>query len=142
MDIKKISNKILFSYSSLIICLVLVLQLFFNDLVKTTHLNIIKREMSEKLHFIELIIEEKPHVINDIPKFNKLINNVSKIVNLRVTIIDFSGVVLVDTVVNDISKFDNHKYRIEIKESMMKGFGDSIRYSDTLKIEMLYSVFL
>ncbi|MCU0822667.1 MAG: PAS domain-containing protein, partial [Spirochaetes bacterium] len=38
----------------------------------------------------------------------------------------------------DLSTMDNHLYRFEIKESLAKGAGKSIRYSSTLDTDMLY----
>jgi len=72
--------------------------------------------MNEKINFIELILKQKKYnnILEDKTKIDKLINEL-------------------------ISKMDNHLYRIEIIEAMKNGRGKSIRYSNTLKTDMLYS---
>lgn len=55
----------------------------------------------------------------------------------RVTLIDASGKVIVDSERN-AAKMDNHLNRGEIQESRVKGRGKAMRYSHTLGVEMLY----
>lgn len=137
---KKISKKIIFSFSTLIVLLILSLLLFFNNLVRDTHLNILKREMREKIHLIELNLKSKDGIEKHKPNsaLLKAVNEIAKIIELRVTLINFKGVVVADSDVKDVGEMDNHRYRIEIMEAMESGFGDSIRYSNTLNIDMLY----
>ncbi len=56
--LKKVSNKIIFYYTTLIFILICSLLIMFNDLVRDTHLDIIKKEMKEKIDFIELVLED------------------------------------------------------------------------------------
>jgi two-component system, OmpR family, phosphate regulon sensor histidine kinase PhoR len=58
--------------------------------------------------------------------------------NIRVTLIDYSGKVLLDTEA-DISQLDNHSDRPEIQEALQNGEGINIRYSDTLKTDLMYA---
>ncbi len=53
----------------------------------------------------------------------------------RVTLLDGKGIVLYDTS-GEIS--ENHKNRPEIKQALSEGSGNSMRYSSTQKIHMLY----
>ncbi|MCP4136686.1 MAG: PAS domain-containing protein [bacterium] len=132
---KTISNKIILSFSILILLLVLFLLVFFNDMVKDTHLNILKREMGEKTRFIELVLQQDPDYLQNVEE-------IKKVVNLRVTIVDNSeaekGAVIADSDIEDVSRMDNHQYRVEIKNASMNGTGDSIRYSNTFNSDMLY----
>ena len=56
---------------------------------------------------------------------------------MRVTYINKNGVVLYDNFV-DKSKLDNHNKRIEVVEARKDGDGYSMRYSDSLKNNVLY----
>jgi two-component system phosphate regulon sensor histidine kinase PhoR len=55
----------------------------------------------------------------------------------RITIIDTSGVVLADSE-KDPKTMENHRFRPEIKKALQGSTGESIRYSATVKEEMLY----
>jgi len=55
----------------------------------------------------------------------------------RVTYIDKIGKVLFDSKHNP-KDMDSHLSRPEIQEAKNRGFGESVRYSDTLKRELIY----
>jgi two-component system, OmpR family, phosphate regulon sensor histidine kinase PhoR len=136
---KKIRNKITLSIISLIILLIIILGIFYYNLLKETHLNIIKREMVEKIDFIDIMIKDIPGLytgqINH--RFSLEIKKISKIIGLRITIVSIDGSVIADSE-SDPHSMDNHRYRIEIKDAIEKNAGESIRYSDTIKTDMLY----
>lgn len=55
----------------------------------------------------------------------------------RLTIISATGKVLADSE-QDVRKMANHLYRPEIQEARLQGGGSALRYSQTLKREMMY----
>lgn len=69
-----------------------------------------------------------------------VIDRFSKETNTRITIIDLQGKVLSDSEkdINGILLMENHRYRPEIELALFGKPGHSIRYSNTLKINMLY----
>lgn len=61
----------------------------------------------------------------------------SKRTSARLTLIDAAGRVIADSGSGD-REFDDHMNRSEIQEARLRGVGRAIRYSHTLKREMLY----
>jgi two-component system phosphate regulon sensor histidine kinase PhoR len=61
-------------------------------------------------------------------------------INARVTIITLTGVVVGDSEVRpaDLGGLENHLQRPEVQEALKSGAGSSIRYSATLRTDMLY----
>jgi two-component system, OmpR family, phosphate regulon sensor histidine kinase PhoR len=67
-------------------------------------------------------------------------NNISKIkqtTNTRITIIDAKGNVIIDTE-KDHFTMENHAGRPEVIAALSGDLGKSIRYSDTLKVDLMY----
>jgi signal transduction histidine kinase len=56
----------------------------------------------------------------------------------RITIVDFSGKVLYDSFVADVSKIENHINRPEIRQAINSGRGSSIRLSNTTNQKFYY----
>lgn len=56
---------------------------------------------------------------------------------LRITIIDEDGTVIADSD-KDVKLMENHLNRYEIVHAKYEGYGKSVRYSKTLKEELLY----
>ncbi|MCU0848654.1 MAG: ATP-binding protein [Spirochaetes bacterium] len=136
--LNKLSSRIIFWYTGLIAVLVLVLLFFFLDIMRETHIGILKREMDEKIRFMGLVFLREPFVLEDSDKLKKAVRDMSGIIGLRVTIVDLHGNVRADSEVMDVSSMDNHFYRIEIKDSARSGSGSAVRYSSTLKHDFLY----
>ncbi len=138
---KKISSKIIISTSLLIISLVFFLILFINRTLMDTHLNIIKNEMREKIRFVELAFQqdEKLYSPDYLKKNTAFVKKLADIIDLRITVINRRGTVLADTEVKDVAGLDNHLFRPEVQYALNKISGESIRYSDTLRTDMLYT---
>ena len=72
------------------------------------------------------------------------INRLSKMIRARVTVIDRSGKVLAESDEHHrVEELDNHLNREEIQEALgnIDGFGSSIRYSETIKEDLVYTAF-
>jgi signal transduction histidine kinase len=71
----------------------------------------------------------------------ELIDSLVKIIprsDIRITIINSDGSAFYDNFVDEISLMENHLYRSEIQESLIKDFGTSIRESATTGKEYYY----
>lgn len=137
---KKIGNRIIVSYLLLIITLLIALLFLIIDHIRDYHHAVLKREMIEKINFIELEIRNAPqrYLAGSIADREARIRELSSIINLRITLVDFNGTVIADSQYANIDEMDNHRYRVEIKDALSSGTGHSIRYSNTLKTDMLY----
>jgi two-component system phosphate regulon sensor histidine kinase PhoR len=67
----------------------------------------------------------------------KHLSDLTRVSKARLTIVDQTGAVIGDSA-GQTGTFDNHLNRPEIQASRLKGQGISIRYSSTLKADMLY----
>ena len=96
--------------------------------------------MAEKVNFLDLIVKQNRarYLGGALYERQKLIRELSGIIDLRITFVDLDGTVRADSEYADIGEMDNHKYRPEIMDALTGGSGTSIRYSDTLKIDMFY----
>lgn len=70
----------------------------------------------------------------------ELTTSLSKEIRARVTVVSGDGTVVADSEVpqGELSRLENHGNRPEIKEALRRGLGSEIRYSATLKMDMLY----
>lgn len=75
--------------------------------------------------------------VTDFKNLDEQVANVKKRIGLRVTVINKDGLVIAETD-EDKTKMDNHLQRIEILESKYNKYGSIIRYSNTLKKDLLY----
>lgn len=137
---KKIGNRIIVSYLLLITMLIIALLFLIIDHIRDYHHGVLRREMLEKINFIELEIRNSPvrYLTGSVAVREARIRELSAIINLRITLVDFNGTVIADSQYTDIDAMDNHRYRVEIKDALDGGTGESIRYSGTLKTDMLY----
>ncbi len=138
--LKKIGNRIILSYIALIAALVVVLLFLIIGHIREYHITILKREMAEKINFIELEVRNAPrrYLAGATADREEQIGKLAAIVRQRITLVDFSGRVIADSDYTNIDVMDNHRYRIEIKDALALGTGASIRYSGTLNTDMLY----
>lgn len=90
-----------------------------------------KIDYSLKLKLSSLISNAQYAQLDSIAKI------VGKELNIRLTVVDTTGVVLADSQTEPII-MENHLDRPEIKDAIAKGSGSSIRYSTTIQEELLY----
>ena len=74
---------------------------------------------------------------NQIEELDTLIKKLGKQIETRITVINPEGVVFADSEKTP-TLMENHKNRIEIIQAIKYGFGTSLRYSASVKEEMLY----
>jgi len=109
---------------------------FINELL----LKGIRQEISRELRLNGLMLEAKPanwHV-EGVP--DSLSDMIGSVLDLRVTLISVDGRVIGDSYLSgsSLGTIENHRNRPEIQEALRSGYGENIRYSDTVRENMLY----
>jgi two-component system phosphate regulon sensor histidine kinase PhoR len=120
--------KIFFSYLVIICVSFLLLDVFVSGKVKDVLTYQVEKEL---LSYARLIDQ------TSLEKASRHLNQVAKTSNSRITLIDARGEVFADSE-KEAALMDNHFNRPEIQEARVRGTGKSIRFSDTLGIDMLY----
>jgi len=96
----------------------------------------VRRGMTEKI--TEDLLNEGRVISNlSVKDVMKHLSHLTRDARARLTLIDATGMVVGDSA-GRARPFDNHLNRPEIQESRLKGQGISMRYSATLKTNMLY----
>lgn len=120
--------KILFSYLVIISVSFFVLHLLVKDQLSKIMTAGIEQEL---MHYAELVDLSAPKAMS------AHLQQISKISKSRVTLVNERGVVFADSE-KAIAGLENHLFRPEIQEARLKGVGKSVRYSNTLGVNMLY----
>jgi two-component system phosphate regulon sensor histidine kinase PhoR len=120
--------KILFSYLIIVCLSFFILDLFIKDEIKKVMTDKIEAELFAYAELIDL---------NSAQKMSDQLQQIARISNSRVTLVDAQGRVLADSE-KDIAQMENHFSRPELQEARLKGKGKSIRFSQTIGIDMLY----
>ncbi|MFA5322174.1 MAG: hypothetical protein WC373_05815, partial [Smithella sp.] len=120
--------KILFSYLVIVCLSFFVLNLLIKDEIKKVMTNKIEAEL---LTYAELID------LNSAQKMSDQLRQIARISNSRVTLVDAQGKVFADSE-KDIAQLENHFNRPELQEARLKDKGKSIRFSQSIGVDMLY----
>jgi len=98
--------------------------------LKNLYIDEIKNDIINNIKLIEIFLNKEQDL-------DKLVKQIRKKIGYRVTIINQDGVVIAESN-KDKELLDNHKNRPEILQASIKTFGESIRYSHTIKQDLLY----
>lgn len=120
--------KIFFSYLVIICVSFFLLDLFMRDEVKEVLTSRIENELFSCAKLMDLTLSGKA---------SGQVKQIAEISDSRITLIDIRGKVFADSE-KDVALLENHFNRPEIQEARLKGTGKSVRYSDSLGIDMLY----
>ncbi|MFA6990391.1 MAG: histidine kinase dimerization/phospho-acceptor domain-containing protein [Candidatus Gastranaerophilaceae bacterium] len=121
----------------LIILILLTMSVFFTSKVlKQFYFNQVEADLKARAFLIEEQIN-KNFSSSNAGYLNRLCKKLDQKTSMRVTIILPSGKVIADSEENP-SLMDNHKDRPEIMLALADKIGNSIRYSHTLKKDMMY----
>lgn len=136
---KKFRVRLAFLFVVVIGLSVLASGLYSARMMKDSHLDALRENMLREIRIILATVEWKKGGSEGqlIDYFNNKARYLKKSADARVTFIAGDGRVLGDSDHNPV-QMDNHLGRKEIVEAQKTGAGTSIRYSDTVKRNMLY----
>ena len=125
-----------FYYLLIILLTIPPLTFFVSREIKRHYISIIEINLKHQAALTEEFVEgllpyEKTREIDELAK------RIGKQTDTRITVIAPNGKILGDSK-EDPTKMENHLGRPEVEQAMRVGIGKSIRYSTTLKEEMLY----
>lgn len=140
IKIKGFKFKLILSY---ILVILIPLSFIFVTLGKKLEekaLEDIKSSLISQSHLIENQIPQSLLGAQNYESLASLIKNLAAKISLRITIIDSSGKVLADSEKNkeEVFNMENHALRAEVMLALNKNIAEEVRYSDSLKINMLY----
>jgi two-component system, OmpR family, phosphate regulon sensor histidine kinase PhoR len=131
--------RIAFLYAALILMTMLGLGLYLSNFIRQTYLDDLESKLTTEARMVgELVLpllSNKTAYSNDVDLVAK---KWAKILDARVTIIAPDGVVLGESV-EDRTQMGNHSDRPEVIAALARGQGSSIRYSQTVGYDMLYT---
>ena len=97
---------------------------------KSIYLEQVEKNLSQNIDSIWV-------ALSDITNIDEKIKNLKTKTNLRITIIDSEGKVIAESD-KDKNTMENHSNRYEVIHAKYDGYGKIIRYSDSVKKELLY----
>jgi len=128
--------KVFLSFCLIILSFSILVFFFSFKTIKNHYINTLSLDLKNLAYTLKLkvlpLIEEK-----DFKRLDSLVKEIGKKIKTRITIIAPSGKVLADSEKNP-EFMENHNNRPEVKQAKIKGFGKSLRFSTTVKEEMLY----
>lgn len=133
---KSIFLKIFCSFCSIILMISILVFMFSFRTIRHHYIDTLSLDLKNLAYILKFevlpFIERK-----DYNGLDSLVKSVGKKINTRITVIAPSGEVWADSE-KDPRQMENHSNRPEIKQAKKMGFGKSLRFSTTVKEEMLY----
>ncbi len=133
---KRIFRKIFLAYLVVIVVLTTTILYFSFSIIKENY----KNNLIENLLNINNPIDRAiaPLLLDsNLTEMDSLVKVIGNDIKVRITIINNEGIVLADSQ-KEPSKMQNHSDRPEVIKAFALGKGSSIRYSSTVKKDMLY----
>ncbi|HWQ30218.1 MAG TPA: HAMP domain-containing protein, partial [Negativicutes bacterium] len=114
---------------------VIICGILSSRVVEKNLISNIERDLTTESGLVRELVGES--LISNGSDINEYIKKIKQTTNARVTILDILGNVIVDTE-KEASTMDNHFKRAEVAAALKGEVGKSIRYSYTLKVDLMY----
>ena len=101
----------------------------------------LKKQLYKELQLNRQLLEKQPAEWADIRASDQWADDIGAALELRVTLISLQGDVIGDSYIapERLPFVENHIQRPEVQQALLEGFGESSRFSETVKEEMLYT---
>ncbi|MDP8254086.1 MAG: ATP-binding protein [Candidatus Kaelpia aquatica] len=132
----KVIYKFLGSYVLLILIAMLILDFFVSIKLRDYYESNIAEKLKSNAYLTAKILQETDIITNN-NLIYELIEGIARDEGVRITVIDKQGNVLSDSE-EASSMMENHMDRPEMQDAMTKDYGETVRFSDTLGLNMKY----
>ncbi|MEK7230012.1 MAG: ATP-binding protein [Candidatus Binatota bacterium] len=129
--------KFFLSYLIVVLLLFVFFYLYAGAIIKDFHIAFLSKKMQEEAKIVSRLL---PFGL-DGDALDKICRDLGRELGVRITLIALNGKVLGDSDEASIT-MENHGTRPEVLEALSKSAGRSIRYSTTVRYEMLYQAIL
>jgi two-component system phosphate regulon sensor histidine kinase PhoR len=133
---KSIFFKVFGGYVTLLLLLAAVFLLFSFSTIKRHYMDTLAHDLEDVGRTLDFRIFDYLDR-NRLPDLEAFLQEHGKKIGARLTVIDPEGVVKADSE-QDPAGMEGHRFRPEISEALAGRIGRSLRYSSTLKAQMLY----
>ena len=129
----KIHQLFLRTYLAIFVAILITVTLSTYFWAKNLYLNQVEKNLIQNIDILSVILEDT----KDINSIKDIIKDLSKKLNLRISIINENGEVVAESHKN-IEDIKNHSNRVEIIEARNIGVGKDTRVSETLNKDLIY----
>ncbi len=132
----KIAGKLFLTYLGLVIICMLPMAIFTATSLKGYYLERIAGNLKSNAYLVKNFVQQDL-ISKNLTNIDAQSKILGREITTRITIIDKEGVVLGDSQESP-AKMENHADRSEIKKALIGETNRNIRYSNTLKMDMMY----
>jgi two-component system phosphate regulon sensor histidine kinase PhoR len=129
---RRVFRRVFILYFIALLVSVIFMHFYLTSVIRSSYTSYLTRSLSIQASVIAGNMTFGPAV--DLEEFSRMMKQET---SSRITVLDTTGEVLGDSD-NDPAAMDNHINRPEIQQAIVSDTGWSIRFSDTLKYELLY----
>ena len=136
--LRSIRWRIILPYISLILLIMLGLGIYINNFVRETYVNDLESKLGAEARMIGVVLTPDLEAIGSAPNLDPQAVSWSDVLAARVTIIAPDGTVWGESTESHLL-LANHSDRPEVIQTLASGEGSSIRFSQTIGIDMMYT---
>jgi two-component system phosphate regulon sensor histidine kinase PhoR len=131
-------SKLMGSYLVIILVMGVTLFAYLNQTLERYMVGSIRENLQSEARLAALMASREVHALRD--DAPRVAGDLGRTIRARATIMTDDGEVVGDSELKreDLAGLENHRNRPEVQAALQNGSGDTIRYSATLRTDMLY----